>query len=245
MGRLIAVTSQKKSANVIRGLTQLQRQAESKRQMIEGRGLDPDLARLRAWQTERFSKTYADLLADPEYGAAGRFFLSDIYAPRDFSQRDYDFERLHALLARVLPSSYLKPLQDALEMNRLANELDQTLVRVLVDRMGITGEILPQDYAEAYRICDNYELRRYQIQQSLRVIREVGEGARLPLAGVTLRLARKPAQAAGWVELYDFLMRGYEAFRRMKNVETFTTIVERREMTILDRIYAGENDPFH
>jgi hypothetical protein len=236
------MTSQKKSVNVIRSLTRLGHQEEVRHQPIEATALDPDLARLRAWQTERLSKTYADLLADPEYGAASRFFLSDIYAPRDFSQRDHDFERLHSLLSRVLPPAYLKPLRDALEMNRLAGELDHLLLGVLVDRMGITGEISPEDYAEAYRICDNYELRRYQIQQSVGVIREVGEGARLPLAGVTLRLARTPAQAAGWLELYDFLERGYEAFRRMKKINAFAETIEQREMHILNRIYAGESD---
>lgn len=235
---------EKRRPNIIQILFNLQRQDEGKHLPAPERALDPGMVLLRDWQSRRLARTYADLLLNPEFSAASRFFLSDIYAARDFSQRDQDFERLHELLARFLPPSSLQLLKDGLESNRLSNELDHHLLQVLVDRLGM-GEVLSSGmYAEAYRLCDNYAERKCQIAQITKIIQEIGVGARLPLVGISLRLARKPAEAAGWFELYDFLERGYAAFRPMKDVETFARTIEQRETDLLERIYAGESDMF-
>ncbi len=46
---------------------------------VSGAPLDPKLALLRAWQSQRLARTYADLLADPRYRPACEFFLENIY----------------------------------------------------------------------------------------------------------------------------------------------------------------------
>jgi hypothetical protein len=236
--------SEAQRPKIIQLLLNLQRQDEGKHLPASERPLEPGVALLREWQSRRLAGTYADLLANPEFGTAGRFFLSDIYAARDFSQRDQDFERLHDLLARFLPPSSLQLLKDGLEMNRLSNELDHHLLQVLVNTLGMTEVLTPEMYTEAYRRCDNFDQRAHQISQTTQIIREIGAGSRLPLVGISLRLARKPAEAAGWFELYDFLERGYAAFRPMKNVEAFAQTIEQRETSLLERIFTGENDPF-
>ncbi len=98
--------------------------------------LDDSLARLRAWQSTRLARTHADLLASHRYGPACRFFLTEIYAPRDFSQRDQDIEYLYAVMSGFLPEFLLKVVRKAIEMNDLTNELDQELSRVLVEDAG-------------------------------------------------------------------------------------------------------------
>jgi hypothetical protein len=62
--------------------------------------------------------------------------------------------------------------------------------------------------------------------------------------GTTLRLARKPAEWAGWADLQDFLERGFAAFKQMERAEAFLRTIELREMHILDRIYEQDPDPF-
>jgi hypothetical protein len=235
---------QSKRPNLIRILVQVQHQEDMKRQLSPERELERSLARLRTWQCERLECTYSDLLADPDFAQACRFFLTDIYAPRDFSQRDHDFERLHALLSRVLPGHMLRLLKHAIDLNALTAELDQALLQALGETPGFAEAITPELYAEAYRRCDNYAARLGQIEQLSAILREVGEGARRPLVGASLRLARRPAHTAGWFELYDFLERGYAAFQPMKKPGDFADIIERRETRILNRIYSGEKNPF-
>ena len=66
---------------------------------------------LREWQSERLAHTHADLLADRRFGPACRFFLSDVYAARDFSQRDHDIERMYNSMRLVLPAAMQRALE--------------------------------------------------------------------------------------------------------------------------------------
>ncbi|MFQ5611263.1 MAG: hypothetical protein ACE5H9_03930 [Anaerolineae bacterium] len=66
----------------------------------------------------------------------------------------------------------------------------------------------------------------------------------MPLVGLSLRLAGGPARQAGWHELQDFLERGFAAFKRMRGADRFLRTLESRERRILERIFAGEPDPF-
>lgn len=234
-----------KPPNPAKLIFDLQRDKDSRRKVVEQRILEPRLAMLRNWQAARLERTYSDLMADERYGPAGGFFLSDIYAARDFSQRDQDLEHLHALLSRFIPEPMLRLLADSIRLNQLSADLDQRLLRVLVDDLGVTDSISSEQYAEGYRRCDNYAERSTQIELLISVIREVSEGSQLPLVNTTLRLARLPAQRAGWLELHDFLLRGYLAFKKLGGSKLFADTIERRESRILDQIYSRAEDPFN
>jgi hypothetical protein len=202
------------------------------------------LATLRLWQSQRLAHTHADLLESPRYGPACRFFLSDIYAPHDFSQRDQDFEHIYELMSRFLPDFLLSLARKAIQMNRLTSELDQALLDVLVDQLGIKDRISPDIYAEAYRLCDNYDKRLQQIELVVEVGRQVELATRIPLVGMTLRLARRPAKRAGWDELHGFFEKGYNAFKDMRGAGPFLSAIRKRELAILDNIYQNDPDPF-
>lgn len=214
------------------------------RQRSELKELDPPLALLRAWQAERLRKTYADLMESKQYRLAGEFFLNDIYAPRDFSQRDQDFVHIYDLASRFIPESFLELFKALLELNNLTNQLDLLLLEALVGPLGMTDQITPALYAQAYRICDNYAERKFQIDLLAAVIHDVGIGARDPLVWPTLQLARIPAGLGGWNELYEFATHGYQAFHAMRHPGVFSSTIQKREMAILDRIFAGDDDPF-
>jgi hypothetical protein len=225
-------------------LAELQRSEELKHQPITPAGLTPALAMLRGWQAQRLAQTYADLLAEPQFSPACQFFLSDIYAPRDFSQRDHDLERIYKFVARVLPAQTILLLTETVELNRLTSALDDGLLRVLVDQLGVTDTLTPELYAEAYRRCDNYAERVHQIELTRSVLMQVGEGARHVVVGAALKVARLPAQRAGWVGVYDFLERGRQAFKPMKDARTFVDTIAQRELGCLDRIYASDLQGF-
>lgn len=233
-----------KSPSAVRLLQDLQHNDALHHQAVAADGLDPQLALLRTWQAERLTQTYADLLDDPPSRPAMCFFLSDLYAARDFSQRDYDIERIHTFLAQVLPAHTLHLLTDIVTLNRLTTELDHDLSRVLVDQLGVTTTITPAQYAEGYRICANYTARLHQLDLITTVLARVGAGAHKPVVGMAMKLAWFPAQRAGWGELYDGLKRGYAAFRQLHDVPSFVAIIAQRERCILDQIYAGNPAPF-
>lgn len=211
---------------------------------VEGQELPPEIILLRAFQSQRLAKTHADLLASRRYRPAAGFFLTDVYAPRDFSQRDADMQRFYEGVSRVLPERAVAILADVVALSNLTNDLDAGLARALVDELGVTDSITPQQYAAGYRLCDNYDERLKQIK----LIGDIGRGIdrliHIPFVSVALRLAHGPAVLAGWGELQRYLERGFSAFKHMKGADEFLATIERRETAILDRIFAGHPEPF-
>jgi hypothetical protein len=170
--------------------------------------------------------------------------LENIYASHDFSQRDHDIQYLYGVMSHFLPDFLLALVRNAVEINSLTNALDQALLRALVDELGVTDTITEELYAEGYRICDNYDERAHQIELLVKIGHEVDISTRLPLVGMTLRIARAPARRTGWGDMQDFLERGFNAFKHMHGAGAFLDIIYQREMKILDRIFEGMEDPF-
>jgi hypothetical protein len=235
-------TDEDKSKSLFKQL--LRGHVAGERVEVEETGLAEEMAMLREWQANRLRQTYDDLLHSPKYGRACAFFLTDIYGARDFSQRDADAENAYNSMRKYLPERLLSTLSKAIELNNLTQELDAQLLDVLVHQLGVSDEMTIAQYAEAYRICDNYGARAYQID----LLMELGSGLdnliRIPMIGLILRAARRPAIATGWGELQGFLERGFAAFKEMGQASPFLQIVEERERAILDRIFAADPNPF-
>jgi hypothetical protein len=206
--------------------------------------LDPQLERLRAWQSDRLAHTHADWLASPRYGPACRFFLEDLYGPHDFSGRDEDILNVYQSVRRWLPGALIHPLRLVVELNELTHALDAALLRELAGETGVVESITAEQYAAAYRRCDNYAERARQIDLIVTIGQEIDQVTRLPFVETSLRLAHQPAHWAGWGELQDFLERGFAAFKQMGDATPFLQSVGQRERQILDQIYAGAPDPF-
>lgn len=102
------------------------------------------------------------------------------------------------------------------ELNALSQELDDELLYVLVDELGVKGHMSDEGYTEGYRRGHNYARRRFQTEG----IQRIGQ------------------------DLNDFLTAGCVAFRHMRGAKDFLTTVVQREMEILDRIHAVDPYPF-
>jgi hypothetical protein len=215
-----------------------------KRKVANVGPLDPGLVMLRRWQSARLARTYADLLAHPRYAPACQFFLDDIYAPKDFSQRDEDMRQMYAFTRRFVPEPILHPLTVTVNLHALTEDLDRHLLHVLLHELGVTDHITTALYAEAYRLCDNYDERVQQIEWIYEIGQELDGVVKAPLTGPALALSRGPARRAGWEELTGFLERGYKAFKHMKGARGFIETIRKRERRALDLIYARDPDPY-
>jgi hypothetical protein len=199
---------------------------------------------LRRWQAQRLARTYADLAADPRYAPAAAFFLSDIYGERDFTERDRSVERAYPVIRKTLPKAALAPLERAMELHDLSVKLDTALCEVLVGELDVKDRISEASYAEAYRRSSTRAQRLRQIELLVAVGADLDRVVKKPLVGRMLVLARRPARAAGFGELQNFLERGFNAFRHMGGAVEFLRAIETREKRILERLFAGHSHPF-
>jgi hypothetical protein len=202
--------------------------------------------KLRAWQAERLARTHADLLANARYGPAARFFLDDLYGPKDFAERDDEMARILPTMTRILPANAVRTFGLAIELDCLSEQLDAALIDALRASAGV-GAPLTIDatrYAAAFRKCANRPERERQIA----LVGEIGVAldtlARKPLIAKAVELMRGPAHAAGLGALHEFLERGFRAFRHMSGASEFLAIIDRRERRILARLFAADPDPF-
>lgn len=203
-----------------------------------------DRLRLRAWQADRLAATYRDLLDSERHCDAARFFLTELYGPKDFSERDHEVERILPTLSATLPAAGIRTIALAIEVDALSEELDAAMVAEL-RRARAMPKITEKAYAEAYRRCG----KRAQRELQLRLIGEIGEAlaalTRKPLVHAALRLMRGPAKLAGLAELHMFLEDGYNAFHRMGDPTEFLDTVATREAAILRQLYDGAPRPFN
>ena len=201
--------------------------------------------RLRGWQAARFERTYADLMASDRYRPAAEFFLSDLYGPKDFSERDEELERILPLITKILPASAVHTLAVGVELDLLSESLDSAMVQALV-AAGQTAEagISEADYARAYRACDNRDGREAQIALILQIGDAIESLTRKPLLRAAIALIKGPAHASRMGALHDFLDRGFMAFRHMQGAAEFLAIIRERETLILARLFAKHRAPF-
>jgi len=205
----------------------------------EGARAPARLQELKAWQSQRLERTYADFSAQPRYRAATSFFISDLYGAKDFSSRDQAMLRILPVMSRMLPQSAVETAALAIELEALSEELDHALAAALAP-----GAISEASYAEAYRKSSTRADRERQVELIDATGRRLDTLVGRPLVERMLKLMRQPARMAGLADLQDFLERGFAAFRAMQGADEFLAVVKERETRILNRLFSGAAKPF-
>jgi len=197
------------------------------------------LRELRSGQSARLARTYADLHQDPRFARGVDFFLSDLYGAQDFTSRDRDLMRAWRYLKHSLPATALEALGRAIELEVLSAELDHAMVAALPP-----GELDEAKYAQAYRAVGRRDARQRQIDLVIGAGEDLERTVQRAWLGAMLRAARRPAHAAGFGVLQDFLERGYDSFKTMGSAQRLLEAVRERETRIMEALLAGSDAPF-
>jgi hypothetical protein len=191
------------------------------------------VAELKAYQQERFRRTYADLLASPEFGPAARFFLDELYGPRDFTERDAQFARVVPGVVRLFGGEISDTVAALAALHALSERLDTRMAE------RIARPIDAAAYRAAWPLAATADERSLQIMLTLRVGGDLERLTRKPLLRHTLRLMRAPAHAAGLGAVQEFLESGFDTFRAMRDPAAFLACVGDRERALCDALFAG------
>jgi len=207
----------------------VERYRAARRKAERDTGLQRRIGALAHYQSQRLATTYADLRSRTRYRAAVDFFLHDLYGPHDLTTRDEQILRAMDKLQRFLPAGALVALAHAFELHVLTIELDSDTAAALP----AAGVVDATTYARAYKAADRAPDRERQIALVGEIGRLLDSLAHRPEVGLTVRLARGPAHAAGYGELQDFLERGYDAFRAMNGAQEFLDAIDERERALM------------
>ncbi|MGB1221464.1 MAG: FFLEELY motif protein [Alcanivoracaceae bacterium] len=200
------------------------------------------LLRLQAFQTQRLTDTHASLLATPHSAPAVQFLLDEVYGDNDLRPVAHDIRRATRKAMKLLPETVMATSAVVLETTLLTQELDEAMTDLL-------GDVLdtPLDaptYGEAYRALNRTDERERQ----LALIAELGHGidryVKSRMIQTTFRMVRKPAHAAGFSNLYDFLERGFGALRPVPSIAGLLGDVAHTERVIMQRLLDQHPQPF-
>lgn len=215
-------------------LEALQQVAAERAARVATPGLQARVAAVKVFQHARFEKGYADVLSDPRYAGAARFFLEDLYGPTDFSDRDAQFARIVPTLVRLFPQEIVSTVADLAQLHALSERLDSAMARAA------WGFPLDRNrYAEAWRAVGEPGARLRQVDLMVAVGQALDTYTRSILLRQSLRVMRRPAQAAGLGALQRFLERGFDTFRAMKGAQDFLALIAVREQRLADQLFAG------
>ena len=202
------------------------------------RAAAPDLlakvTALKAFQQRRFSHTYADLLQSRRYGAAARYFLDELYGPKDFGARDAQFARVAPTLARLFPSDVSGTVAVLASLHALSETLDTAMGEQLGD-----DRITPADYIAAWQGVGRAAERDRQIELTRDIAAQLDRITQVPLLRNALRLMRGPARAAGLGDLQRSLESGFDTFRAMQGADEFIAWIGERERALAAALFAA------
>lgn len=189
---------------------------------------------VKDYQSRRFARCYADLLADPRYRSAARFFLEELYGPFEFADRDAQFARVVPSVVRLFPSELGSTLEDLAQLHAMSERLDDRMARHLEGERRSTVDAAA--YVRAWQATGEPESRRRQVTLTLGVGRSLDRHTRHRLLRLTLRMMRAPARAAGLGALQRFLEVGFDAFAAMNGAAVFLSTIDGRERALADAL---------
>ncbi len=200
---------------------------------------------VKRYQHARFAHTYADLMAQARYAGAAEFFLTDLYGPADFTDRDAQFARIVPALVRLFPRDIVGTVAELAELHALSEQLD---TRMGETRLKAAGPAEAENlsgaaYGRLWRQVSDAGLREKQIVLMVAVGAALDRYTRNPLLRHSLRLMRGPAAAAGLGALQRFLENGFDTFRDMRGAEPFLRTIAERERELAAALFAGGDAP--
>ncbi|MEP6607286.1 MAG: hypothetical protein ABJA83_01255 [Burkholderiaceae bacterium] len=193
---------------------------------------------VKAWQVERLRGTYADFLVNHQYRAAAEFFLNEVYGAKDIEKRDAEAQKVAPKLAGMLPKRAVDTLILAVQLEEISERFDIEIARHI--KLPITAT----NYAESYRATGSEADRVSQIELAGRIGKALEKLARVPMLSTMLQLMKAPAGMWGLAHLHRFLQLGFDAFVAMRGSHEFLEATNKRELTINERLFAADADPF-
>ena len=233
----MARTSRKQAADKFRRA--IARSNELHSQYLDDPVLFESYDQFTRWQLDYMLPYFSDLLEPEGYAEAVDFIVSDL-AGVGVSARDRDIERAAPVIVRSLPTHPLETAVAAVELNARVLEINLGICRRLLVDDELPAIIDEADYFAACREVSSFD----ECMELVHLAVELGETlkklVRVPLIGGLLRTMRKPAHAAGFGALQEFLETGYLTFRRISDIDHFLEHLQLRMAQVFERIYDSQ-----
>ncbi|MEY2952888.1 MAG: hypothetical protein RLZZ401_975 [Pseudomonadota bacterium] len=194
---------------------------------------------VKALQARRFAGSYADLLAAGPFAPAARFFMTELYSPRDYRERDAQFARIAGAIDRLFPARVGAVCLGLAQLHALTEQLDCAMGEAW--QLTDAGDHNATRYLHAWRTVGRLQDRFNQLDTVLGIGRELAQLTQTRGLRTLLRLMRQPASAAGLSALQTFLEAGFDTCAARASAPggaaAFLNLIAQREQALLDTLF--------
>lgn len=197
------------------------------------------LQHLQQWQTQRLFKTHQPVLDQLQAHDAADFLFYEVYGGAHLYAVAKDIKRAVNKALAFFPKKVMHTAAITLEAAVLTQQLDESLCRALID-----DNITVESYAAAYRTSCTTEQRQQQLELILAASELIDRYVRKRLLLASFRMMRRPAHAAKFGNLYDFLDHGFTALGDITSVTPLVKQLTTVENIISQRLFSAHPSPF-
>ena len=123
-----------------------------------------------------------------------------------------------------------------IELHHLSDELDDKMVLKMIE-FDVGTDMTMEEYQKVYRSLDNYEQRMYQIKLSAVVTILFYNLSKKKVVALSLKVVKAAAYFFDMQKIINFVLEGYDAFRKMNNIDFFVDTLLEREIAWHNEIW--------
>ena len=202
---------------------------------------------VQAWQKQRIQRTHAKQFAEKQNILMSEYFLNRLYGGSDFDALAGQIARLvkYAHKAeKLIPENAIKTGTAGVTLAILAVQLDEEVAIQLLEDYPNNPALTDEMMRLTYLKLNQGENRLRQ----LRLLDELGISLDKYMRSFMVQAAFKMCKGAAtkyhFEVMYDFMQDGFLALKPLKSAEKFVKEFTAIERQIVDKVHAGDLNPF-
>ncbi len=202
---------------------------------------------MQTWQKQRIQRTHAKQFAEKQNILMSEYFLNRLYGGPDFDALAGQIARLvkYAHKAeKLIPENAIKTGTAGVTLAILAVQLDEEVAIQLLEDYPNNPALTDEMMRLTYLKLNQGENRLKQ----LRLLDELGISLDKYMRSFMVQAAFKMCKGAAtkyhFEVMYDFMQDGFLALKPLKSAEKFVKEFTAIERQIVDKVHAGDLNPF-
>lgn len=202
---------------------------------------------VQAWQKQRMQRTHAKQFAEKQNILMSEYFLNRLYGGPDFDALAGQIARLvkYAHKAeKLIPENAIKTGTSGVKLAILAVQLDEEVaIQLLEDypnNPALTDEMMRLTYLKLNQ--GENRLKQLHLLDELGI--SLDKYMRSFMVQAAFKMCKGAANKYHFEVMYDFMQDGFLALKPLKSAEKFVKEFTAVERKIVDKVHAGDLNPF-
>ena len=202
----------------------------------------------QVWLKIRIQNTHHDLFNQKENVLMAQYFIHRLYGGPEFDDLAVQIERLlkYAHKAeKIIPENAIKTGLKSVGLAVLAMQLDEQVAAQLLKDYPVDQVIDDEMMRQTLIKLDQYEARLEQLSLLDDLGGALDKYMRSFIMHTAFKMCKGAASKYRFELMYDFIGEGFIAMKPMKSAANFIHSFTVKEQEIVEKVHAGEPNPFY